>query len=57
MQIRGTDGIKQLVSQVRNAFPDIHFLPQIVVAELDKASSYFKWAAAMKGSYGHFRYR
>ena len=26
----------QLVSLFRNAFPDIHFSPQIVVAELDK---------------------
>lgn len=36
MQVRGPEGVKQLVRVFRDAFPDVHFTPQFIVAELDK---------------------
>lgn len=45
----GPEGIKQLVRLFRDAFPDAHFTPQIIVAELDKVVVCFRVSGSHQG--------
>lgn len=49
MEVRGPEGIKQLVRVFRDAFPDVHFTPQIIVAELDKVVVRFQVSGSHQG--------
>ncbi|HEY5812106.1 MAG TPA: ester cyclase [Terrimicrobiaceae bacterium] len=49
MQVRGPEGIKQLVHVFRDAFPDAHFEPQIIVGELDKVVVLFRVTGSHQG--------
>jgi steroid delta-isomerase-like uncharacterized protein len=49
MQVRGPEGIKQLVRVFRNAFPDVHFTPEIIVGELDKVVVLFRVSGSHQG--------
>jgi steroid delta-isomerase-like uncharacterized protein len=52
-ELRGRDSLKQMIRQVRAAFPDAHFsLQGDFIAEGDKVVARWKGVATHKGSFG-----
>jgi steroid delta-isomerase-like uncharacterized protein len=53
-EIRGLKDYKQFINEMFNAFPDLHFTIDDMVAEGDKIVTRFTWIGTNKGEYmGH----
>ena len=49
--LKGTEGFKQMVAMMRNAFPDIHYTFDDIVAEDDKVAARFTMTGTHKGDF------
>jgi|SRR5581483_11581326 len=50
-QTQGREGLKEIIRQIRAAFPDIHWAIDEMVAEGDKVFSRFTWTGTHKGAF------
>src|ERR1700746_1382112 len=50
-QQQGREGLKQVISAFRTAFPDIHWVIEKMVAEGDKVFSRFTWRGTHCGEF------
>src|SRR5579872_7360912 len=50
-QTQGRDGLKDVIRQIRSAFPDIHWSVDEMLAEGDKVFSRFTWSGTHKGEF------
>jgi steroid delta-isomerase-like uncharacterized protein len=50
-QQQGREGLKQVISAFRAAFPDIHWLIEEMVGEGDKVFSRFTWQGTHRGEF------
>ena len=50
-QSQGREGLKEVIRQIRNAFPDIHWVIDEMVAEGDKVFSRFTWTGTHEGTF------
>jgi steroid delta-isomerase-like uncharacterized protein len=50
-QQQGREGLKQVISAFRTAFPDIHWVIEEMVAEGDKVFSRFTWHGTHRGEF------
>jgi steroid delta-isomerase-like uncharacterized protein len=50
-ELKGPEGIKQIVTGWRTAFPDGHFTIDDMVAEGDKVAVRYTWTGTFKGEY------
>jgi steroid delta-isomerase-like uncharacterized protein len=50
-QAQGRDGLKEVIRQIRSAFPDILWTIDEMVAEGDKVFSRFTWSGTHEGSF------
>lgn len=48
-QAQGREGLKQVIHQMRTAFPDIHWVVEEMVAEGEKVCSRFTWTGTHRG--------
>ena len=48
-ELNGRDGFKQIVTMVRNAFPDINYTIDDMVAEGDTVAARYTWTGTFKG--------
>jgi steroid delta-isomerase-like uncharacterized protein len=51
IEFKGPEGVKQMVSTARNAFPDLHFIIDDMVAEGDKVAVRYTYTGTHKGEY------
>ena len=51
IEFKGPEGVKQLVAMARNAFPDLHFTIDDMVAEGDKVAVRYTYTGTHKGEY------
>jgi len=47
----GRDGLKEIIAQMRAAFPDIHWMLDEMVAEGEKVVSRFTWSGTHRGPF------
>jgi steroid delta-isomerase-like uncharacterized protein len=47
----GREGLKEVIGQMRSAFPDIHWVLDEMVAEEDKVFSRFTWSGTHRGAF------
>jgi steroid delta-isomerase-like uncharacterized protein len=47
----GREGLKEVIGQMRTAFPDIHWVLDEQVAEGDKVVSRFTWTGTHRGTF------
>src|SRR5271154_5148289 len=50
-QRQGREGLKEVIGQMRSAFPDIHWVLDEMVAEDDKVFSRFTWSGTHRGAF------
>jgi steroid delta-isomerase-like uncharacterized protein len=50
-QRQGREGLKEMIGQMRTAFPDIHWVMNEMVAEDDKVVSRFTWSGTHRGEF------
>ncbi len=50
-QAQGREGLKDVIRQIRSAFPDIHWTVDEMVAEGDKVFSRFTWSGTHEGAF------
>jgi len=50
-EIKGPEGVKQMVTTLRAAFPDIHFTIDDMVAEGDDVAVRYTWTGTHRGEY------
>ena len=50
-QAQGREGLKEVIGQIRSAFPDIHWTVDEMVAEGDKVFSRFTWSGTHEGAF------
>lgn len=50
-EFKGHEGYKQMVTMVRNAFPDLHYTVEDVVGEGDKLAARLSWTGTFKGKF------
>jgi steroid delta-isomerase-like uncharacterized protein len=50
-QRQGREGLKEVIGQMRAAFPDIHWITEEMVAEDDKVVSRFTWSGTHRGEF------
>ena len=50
-QRQGREGLKEIIGQMRTAFPDIHWIIEEMVAEDDKVVSRFTWSGTHHGEF------
>ncbi len=50
-EVKGPEGIKQMVTTFRTAFPDGRFIIDDMVAEGDKVAVRYSWTGTFKGEY------
>jgi steroid delta-isomerase-like uncharacterized protein len=50
-QQQGREGLKEVIGQIRTAFPDVHWVLDEMVAEGDKVFSRFTWSGTHRGSF------
>jgi len=51
MEVKGPEGIKQLLTRTRTAFPDLQVTVEEMVAEGDKVATRTTWRGTHKGEY------
>jgi len=50
-QRQGREGLKEVIGQMRSAFPDIYWVLDEMVAEDDKVFSRFTWSGTHRGAF------
>jgi steroid delta-isomerase-like uncharacterized protein len=50
-QRQGRDGLKEVLGMMRAAFPDIHWVPEEMVAEGDTVVTRFTWSGTHRGAF------
>jgi len=50
-QAQGREGLKEVIGQIRSAFPDIRWTVDEMVAEGDKVFSRFTWSGTHEGAF------
>jgi steroid delta-isomerase-like uncharacterized protein len=50
-QAQGREGLKEVVRQLRAAFPDMHWIVEEMVAEGEKVFSRFTWTGTHQGAF------
>ena len=50
-EFKGIDGFKQIVTGTRNAFPDLHYTIESLVAEGDKLAVRYSWTGTHQGDF------
>ena len=50
-QAQGRDGLKEVIRQMRGAFPDIHWTVDEMLAEGDKVFTRFTWSGTHEGAF------
>src|ERR1700759_4384769 len=50
-QTQGREGLKEVIRQIRTAFPDIRWTVDEMVGEADKVFSRFAWSGTHQGSF------
>ncbi len=50
-QVQGREGLKEVIRQMRGAFPDIHWTADEMIAEGDKVFTRFTWSGTHEGAF------
>ena len=50
-QVQGREGLKEVICQMRSAFPDIHWTVDEMLAEGDKVFTRFTWSGTHEGAF------
>ena len=50
-QQQGREGLKEVIGQMRTAFPDMHWVLEEMIAESDKVASRFTWTGTHRGQF------
>ena len=50
-QSQGKEGLKEVIRQLRSAFPDIHWTVEEMLAEDDKVFTRFTWSGTHQGAF------
>ena len=50
-QQQGREGLKEVIGQMRTAFPDMHWVLEEMIAESDKVASRFTWTGTHRGPF------
>ena len=50
-QQQGREGLKEVIGQMRAAFPDMHWVLEEMIAEGDKVASRFTWTGTHRGPF------
>src|SRR5215469_11415924 len=50
-QRQGREGLKEVISMMRAAFPDIHWVDDETIASGDKVVTRFKWTGTHRGTF------
>lgn len=50
-QSQGREGLKEIIAQLRTAFPDIHWVIEEMLAEGAKVSTRFTWSGTHRGPF------
>jgi steroid delta-isomerase-like uncharacterized protein len=50
-QRQGREGLKEAIGMMRAAFPDMHWVPEEVIAADDKVVTRFKWSGTHRGEF------
>ncbi|HEY41265.1 MAG TPA: ester cyclase [Dehalococcoidia bacterium] len=50
-EVKGPEGVKQMVTTLRTAFPDVHFTIEDIVAEGENVAVRYTWTGIHRGEY------
>jgi steroid delta-isomerase-like uncharacterized protein len=50
-QSQGRDGLRDVLQQMRNAFPDMHWVVEEMIGEADKVCTRFTWTGTQHGPF------